>query len=192
MLLFVKISITGYFYIIMVQFSTIIKKFKQQGEKTGWTYIEVPAKIAQILKPGNKKSFTVKGSLDNYEFESLALLPMGEGNFILALNATIRKHIRKTTGASLEVKFEVNDEPIKFNEELMQCLGDEPDAFSFFNSLTQGHRKYFSNWIDSAKTEPTKTKRIAHTVNAMVNHLDYGEMIRSISEQKKRRRSLII
>src|SRR5688572_18451981 len=98
--------LTELFKIIMVQFSTVIKKYKQQGEKTGWTYIEVTAKIAVKLKPGNKKSFRVKGSLDNYMFESLALLPMGEGNFIMALNADIRKQIRKAAGANLKVKLE--------------------------------------------------------------------------------------
>ena len=31
------------------------------GEKTGWSYIEIPAAIAQQLKPNYKKSFRVKG-----------------------------------------------------------------------------------------------------------------------------------
>lgn len=169
----------------MVQFSTIIKNFKQKGEKTGWTYIEVPAKIAEKMKPGNRRSFRVKGSLDDFNFEGLALLPMGEGNFILPLNAIIRRQLRKTAGATLKVKFEVDEKPLTFNTQLMDCLREEPEALSFFNSLTPGHRKYFSNWIDSAKTEPTKITRIAHTVNAMISHLDYGQMIRRISEKRK-------
>ena len=41
----------------MVRFSTIIKKFADQGEKTGWTYIEIPHTIADQLKPGIKKHF---------------------------------------------------------------------------------------------------------------------------------------
>jgi hypothetical protein len=47
----------------MVQFTAIIKRFGQQGEKTGWTYIEVPAAMAEQLVPGNRKSFRVKGKL---------------------------------------------------------------------------------------------------------------------------------
>ena len=35
----------------MVRFSTVIKQFSDQGEKTGWTYIEVPHEIAEKLKP---------------------------------------------------------------------------------------------------------------------------------------------
>lgn len=169
---------------LMIQFTTIIKKFSEQGEKTGWTYIEVPAAIADKLKPNNKKSFRVKGSLDYYFFEGLALLPMGKGNFILALNASIRKKIGKRKGASLKVTMDVDNDPVKLNSELMECLADEPAGLSFFNELTPGHRKYFSNWIDSAKTEATKTKRIAQTINALSNRQDYAQMIRAQSNKK--------
>ena len=71
----------------MIRFKTIILKFQKQGEKTGWTYIEVAADLAQQLKPGNKKTFRVKGKLDGYSFQQVALLPMGNGSFIMALNA---------------------------------------------------------------------------------------------------------
>ena len=35
----------------MIQFTTTIHKFGVKGEKTGWTYIEIPADLAQQLKP---------------------------------------------------------------------------------------------------------------------------------------------
>ncbi|MDB5222256.1 MAG: hypothetical protein JWN83_923 [Chitinophagaceae bacterium] len=168
----------------MLQFTTVIKKFGSQGEKTGWTYIEIPAAIAEKLKPNNKKSFRIKGKLDNYSFEGLALIPMGEGNFILALNASLRKKIGKRKGASLKVIMEADNAPVKLNAELMECLADEPESLSFFNALTPGHRKYFSNWIGSAKTDATKTKRIAQTITALSNHQHYGEMIRALSVNK--------
>jgi hypothetical protein len=90
----------------MITFKTTILKFDQQGEKTGWIYIKIPSAIAEQLKPGTKKAFRVKGFLDNYAFERISLIPLGGGDFILALNATIRKAIRKTTGATLSVKME--------------------------------------------------------------------------------------
>ncbi len=77
----------------MIEFKVVIEKFSKQGEKTGWTYIEVSAEIAQKLKPGNKKTFRVKGYLDDFYFEGIALLPMGGGNFIMPLNASHRKKI---------------------------------------------------------------------------------------------------
>ncbi len=84
----------------MIKFSTTILKFDKQGEKTGWTYIIIPAKIVQQLKPKNKKSFRVKGKLDDFEINKVALMPMGEGDFIMAINAAMRKGIGKRKGAT--------------------------------------------------------------------------------------------
>ena len=94
----------------MVRFSTVIKKFTDQGEKTGWTYIEVSHQIAENLKPGTKKTFRVKGQLDDYSFRGIALVPMGGGDYIMALNAEIRKKIGKRKGATVNVILEADDQ----------------------------------------------------------------------------------
>lgn len=47
-----------------VIYNTLILRFGNMGEKTGWTYIEVPADIAGQIMPGQRKSFRVKGRLD--------------------------------------------------------------------------------------------------------------------------------
>lgn len=166
----------------MVQFTVAIKKFDRQGEKTGWTYIEVPAKIAQKLNPDNKKGFRVKGKLDNYEYSMIALLPMGGGDFIMALNAAMRKGIKKQKGATVQVKMEVDTNEITPPAELMECLQDEPGALQYFNSLNKGHQNYFTNWINSAKTDPTKAKRIAATLDALNKKWDFGQMIRAMKK----------
>lgn len=167
----------------MVTFTSTIKKFGEQGEKTGWTYIDVSGEAASQLVPGNKKSFRVKGSLDDYAFEGLALLPMGNGDFILPLNATIRKTIGKGKGATLNVKMEVDTTPIQLSPELMQCLSDEPAALTYFNKLPGSHQKYYSRWIESAKTVETKAKRIAQTVTACSRGQHYGEMMKSLKDE---------
>ena len=170
----------------MIIFSSTILKFAEQGEKTGWSYIEIPAEIAQQIKPNNKKSFRVKGYLDDYYFEEKALLPMGNGNFIMALKADIRKAIGKRKGAVLKVKMQEDVKPMTLNADLMRCLDDEPGAVSLFKSLTPGHQKYFSNWIESAKTEQTQAARIANTVTAMLLKEDFGVMVKRIKNERKK------
>lgn len=169
----------------MVQFTATIKKFGSQGEKTGWTYIEIPAAVAEKLQPGSKKGFRVKGKLDNYNFSMIALLPMGGGDFIMTLNAAIRKGIKKQKGATVQVKMEVDTNEIKPPEELMECLQDEPEALAYFNSLKKGHQNYFTNWINSAKTDPTKAKRIAAAINALNKNWDFGQMLRAMKTSKE-------
>lgn len=101
----------------------------------------------------------------------------------MAINATMRKTIGKRHGAMLKVQLEADDSPFVFNADFMDCLDDEPKAKVFFQTLPGSHQRYFSKWIDDAKTEPTKTKRIAMAVTALSKELGYPEMIRS--QQKK-------
>jgi len=164
----------------MVRFTAAIKKFDSQGEKTGWTYIEVPAAVAKKMNSNNKKGFRVKGKLDNYQFSMIALLPMGCGDFIMALNAAMRKAIKKQKGATVQVSMEVDTNEIKPPAELIECLQDEPEALGYFKGLTKGHQNYFTNWINSAKTEPTKAKRIAATINALSRQWNFGQMLRAM------------
>lgn len=163
-------------------FTTTLLRFEKQGEKTGWTYIEIPADLAQRLKPGNKKSFRVKGKLDKFPIEGVALLPMGGGGFIMAFNAGMRKGTGKKYGAMIKVELEEDKKEFEFNQDLVECLADEPDALAYFKSLPGSHQRYFSKWIDSAKTETTRTKRIAHAVSALSKGAGYGEMIRSLKK----------
>ena len=163
-----------------VRYSTAILKFGKKGEKTGWTYIVIPARIAKKIKPGNRKEFKVKGKLDSFLINRKATMPMGDGSFIIPLNAELRKKIRKREGASLSVQLEEDKSEFVFNPDLMACLEDEPPSIKFFKSLPGSHQRYFSKWIDSAKTDSTKAKRIAQTVNALAKGMGYPEMIRSL------------
>jgi predicted transcriptional regulator len=169
----------------MLQFSSVIQKFKKQGEKTGWTYICIPAAIAEQLNPGCKKSFRVKGKLDAYKLDGISLLPMGEGDFIMPLKTDIRKAIRKSAGDTLNVQLAFQPKAYEIVPDFLTCLEDEPTALEHFNSLTGSHQRYFSKWIDSAKTEPTKAKRIAMAVTALARKMGYAEMIREETAKNK-------
>ena len=168
----------------MISFSAKILRYEQQGEKTGWTYIEIPDGIPQQLKPGNKKEFKVKGKLDQYRYQRMPLYPVGGGKFIMSLNADVRKAIGKRHGATVNVQIAADESEFIFNADFMECLNDEPKALDHFKSLPGSHQRYFSKWIDSAKTEPTKAKRIAMAVNALSKKWGYGEMIRAGKDLK--------
>ena len=169
----------------MLHFKTIIQKFGKQGEKTGWSYIVITEEQAAQLKPGTKTSFRVKGKLDHFAIEKTALLPMGDGIFIMALNATMRKGIKKQKGDEVSVHIEADDEPIRLNDDFIDCLNDEPKALQTFQSLPKGHQNYFSKWIESAKTEPTKAKRIAMAVNALAKGMGFPQMLRARKKEKE-------
>ena len=168
----------------MVKFTSTLLQFAEQGEKTGWTYIQIPQNIAEQLKPNNKKPFRVKGKLDNFKISGVALMPMGDGSFIMPFNATMRKGTGKHKGAMITATLEEDKAPLKLNEDFIACLNDDPAALQYFNSLAGSHRNYFSKWIDSAKTEQTKVKRIAMAVSALSRNMGYSEMMREQKDKK--------
>jgi hypothetical protein len=168
----------------MVSFIAILEKFAKKGEKTGWTYFEIPAKIAKKINPGQKKAFFVKGKIDSYAIKRVSILPMGEGNFIMPVNAAMRKGIKKPIGEKIVVKLQEDRSDFIFNEDFLSCLKEDKQAKTFFDSLPGSHQKYYSKWIDSAKTDATKAKRIAQSINGFKMKLGYGEMLRYYRENK--------
>lgn len=166
----------------MIRFKAKILQFQEMGEKTGWSYIKVPAKLAQELKPGNKRSFRVKGHLDDHPISGMALLPMGEGDFIMALKAAVRKAIRKQKGDALEVRIEVDKKEIAPPKELVDCLADEPEAQRYFKSLPRSHQNWYGNWVAAARTDGTRARRIAQVVEGMIKKLSFRDMIRAYGE----------
>lgn len=168
----------------MVKFTATLLQFNEQGEKTGWTYLPIAADIAQQIKPGYKKIFRVKGKLDDFKIKAVAIMPMGDGSFIMPINEAMRKGTGKRKGAMITATLAADDEPLKLNEDLLMSLNDEPAAMQHFNALSGSHRNYFSKWIDSAKTETTKTKRIALAVSALARGMGYPEMMREQKDKK--------
>ena len=165
----------------MVEFDAIMLQFAEQGEKTGWTYIDIPSDMAQEMKPGNKKSFRVCGMLDALPVRGLALMPMGDGKFIMELKADIRRALHKNAGAMLHAKLEEDlDYKVEIPPDLQECFNFEPETWDFFNSLAKSHREYFIKWINEAKTSETRAKRIVNTVNAMLRKWHFNVMLREM------------
>ena len=162
----------------MITFTTTLQRFDKKGEKSGWTFLEVPARWSQKLKPDCRVSFRVKGKLDQFAIRQTALIPMGDGNFILPFNATLRKGTGKKMGDKITVQLEVDVKAYILSPDLMKCLKEEPPLLKFFQSLTGGHQRYFSKWIESAKTKETKARRIAMAMIAFSKKQGYPEMIR--------------
>ena len=170
----------GIIYInAMITFSTRILKFDKKGEKTGWSYIVIDRKKAEQLKPGNRVSFRVRGFIDQHSIHNTALLPMGEGDFILPLNGSMRKAIGKKAGDGLNVRLELDVRQLTPSSDFIKCLKDDGRAVEFFKTLPKSHQQYFSKWIESAKTIQTKTKRITMAVIALGSGQGYPEMIRA-------------
>lgn len=168
----------------MVTFTTTIKKFAAQGEKTGWTYIEIPTVITEQLKPGTKTTFRVKGTLDDYAIQCVALVPMGGGSFIMALNATMRKSIKKRVGDTIQASLQHDPKQPEPPAGFMESLNDEPAALEQYGRLSKSHKGYFTIWLTSVKSDAAQAKRMAQAVTALAKGQDFVQMVRSLKQHR--------
>ncbi len=168
----------------MINFTATIEKFEHKGEKTGWTFVFVPKEIANKIKPNEKKSFRIKGFLDHVAIAGVGLVPMGEGDFILSLNADLRKKLKKELGAILNLSLTFDkDFKIEMPFDLEICLAEDEVLLVQFLNQPKGHQNYFINWLNTAKTEPTRTKRLVMIIRAIAKKQDFGAMIRENKNQ---------
>jgi hypothetical protein len=155
-----------------------IQRFDMKGDKTSWSFIEVLAADVSTIHATDKKSFRGKGFLDNIPFAQVALMPMGKGNYILPINAAMRKILGKKPGDFVRLHLEKDTDVWRMNADLEACLLEVPDTYKLFCALPLGHQRYFSNWIESTKNPTLRADRIFKTIFAVENKMDYGAMIR--------------
>ncbi|HPH45409.1 MAG TPA: YdeI/OmpD-associated family protein [Chryseolinea sp.] len=143
-----------------------LEKFEGKG---GWTFARIP----EILQ--DKKAHfgwvKVRGTIDGYEIRKYHLMPMGNGKLFLPVKVEIRKKIKKNVGDLVHVILYPDNEPLEVPEEMLLCLQDEPKALTFFNSLSESERKFYIEWIYSAKKEETKVDRLTKSINRLLGGL---------------------
>ena len=54
-------------------------------------------------------------------------------------------------------------------EELTEVLKNEPEANEFFDSLTDGYKRGYCDWVGSAKQQPTRVTRAGKALIMLKN-----------------------
>ena len=164
----------------MVNLKVEIERYETNGEKTGWSYVHIPQEIADQIKPNERRGFRIKGLIDELAVNGLSATPIKDDGFIIPLNKNLRKLLKKEAGAIVELRLAFDaDFKIEMPDDLEICLAQEEGLLEYFLSLPKSHQNYFINWLNTAKTEHTRTKRLVMIVNAMAFKQDFGAMIRA-------------
>ena len=140
-----------------------IQKFEGKG---AWHYVSLPG-----VPPAPNTAFgwrKVSGQIDNYFFDNMRLMPLGNGMLFLPLKQALRKTLGKTTGDTVAiVLFET---PIinTLTPELLACFEQEsPKSLAHFNTLTTFAKQRWIEWIYDAKNEDQKAQRIIVLLDKM-------------------------
>jgi Domain of unknown function (DUF1905)/Bacteriocin-protection, YdeI or OmpD-Associated len=144
----------------------LLEKFEGKG---GWTYARLPEIVKDKSKPFGWVK--VKGTIDGFEIKKYHLMPMGNGLLFLPVKSEIRKAIKKQAGDYVHIILYPDNEPLVTPDELLLCLEEEPKALAFFLSLSESERKYYIDWIYSAKADETKVNRIIKTIDRLAKSM---------------------
>ncbi|WP_207934193.1 YdeI/OmpD-associated family protein [Actinomadura sp. KC06] len=144
----------------MVKFRTTI----ELGGKTA-TGFEVPAGVVEQLGAGKKPK--VKVTIGAHSYRSTVAV-YGD-RYMLPLAAENRTKAGVEAGDETEVALELDTEPrvVEVPEDFAQALAAEPAAQQTWNGLSYSNQRYHVLQIEGAKTEQTRQRRIAKSVDTL-------------------------
>ena len=143
-----------------MRFRTIIV---QSGKNT--TGIQVPDEVVEALGSGKRPA--VKVTVNGYSYRST--VASMSGVFMVSLSAEHRAGAGVGGGDEVEVDLELDSAPreVTVPPELVAALDAEPAARATFDGLSYSNKSWHVLQVTGAKTEETRQRRIARSVDAL-------------------------
>jgi hypothetical protein len=135
----------------------------QSGKNT--TGIQVPDEVVEALGSGKRPA--VKVTVNGYSYRS-TVASMGRV-FMISLSAEHRAGAGVGGGDEVEVDLELDSAPreVTVPPELAAALDAEPAARATFDGLSYSNRSWHVLQVTGAKTEETRQRRIARSVEVL-------------------------
>lgn len=128
-----------------------------------WTFLAIPFNIEEAY--GVKSQVRVKGTVNGVQYKS-SLMPNGDGTYFLVVNKSIRDAAGVSSGDSVYVVMERDTDirEVIVPDDLKNVLETDENTKENFEQLSYSHKKEFVDWIEQAKREETRVKRIETTL----------------------------
>jgi len=113
------------------------------------------------------KRFPVRAIINGHELR-LSVARMG-GEYLLGLSKANRQAAVVTAGDTVELQLELDAAPreVSTPPALARALAANLSARQAFDGLAYTHRKEFARWIEEAKREETRERRVAKTIEML-------------------------
>ena len=135
-----------------------------QGGKTA-TGIQVPDEVVAALGSGRRPP--VKVTISGYTYRSTVAV-MG-GAYMVGVSAERRAGAGVAGGDEVDVDLELDTAPreVEVPPDLAAALDAEPAARSTFDGLSYSNRSWHVLQVTGSRTEETRQRRIARSVEAL-------------------------
>ena len=135
----------------------------QTGTTT--TGIQVPDEVVAALGPSRRPA--VRVTVNGYTYRtSVASM---NGAFMVSVSSDVRKNAGVAGGDEVDVEIELDTEPreVTVPADFREALSRDPEAGRFFDSLSYSHKSAYVLWIESAKKDETRQRRIPEAVRML-------------------------
>ena len=91
------------------------------------------------------------------------------GESLLGLNRAVREAAGVEAGDTVEVVLELDTAPreVEVPQALAAALAEDPAVREAFEGLAFTHRKEYARWIEEAKREETRQRRVAKALEML-------------------------
>jgi len=136
-----------------------------QDTGRGGAFVEIPFDVEKAF--GSKRP-RVKAMIEGVPYLGL-LTRMGGPDHMLIILKGIREQIGKTFGDEIQVSVELDAEEqvVEIPKDLMKELKKDKEAQTFFDKLSYTHKKEYVKWIEEAKKEETRKRRVLKTIEML-------------------------
>lgn len=124
--------------------------------------VDVPKDVSDALGDTAEGKYTaVRGSVSGIPLTA-TLVPRGRKCFKMFLHSRIWRKLRVDSGDFVEIAFQRDDGPHEpaVPEDLAAEMAEQRGALGAYRSCTTALRREFVNWVNAAKSEKTREKRI--------------------------------
>ncbi len=113
------------------------------------------------------KRFAVRATVNSYTWRTTVTRMGGES--LLGLSRAVRAAAGAEAGDTVEVELELDTAPreVVVPEALARALAADPVAGAAFDGLAYTHRKEYARWIDEARREETRERRVAQALEML-------------------------
>jgi Bacteriocin-protection, YdeI or OmpD-Associated/Domain of unknown function (DUF1905) len=113
------------------------------------------------------RRFAVVATVNGYTWRT-TVARMG-GEFLLGLNRAVRQAAGVEAGDRVEIDLELDTAPreVEVPQALADALAADRDAREAFDRLAYTHRKEYARWIEDAKREETRRRRLAQALELL-------------------------
>lgn len=143
----------------------------EDAGSSGGAYVTIPFDLEEVF---GKKRMKARVTFDGELYRGT--IGRYGGTYMVIVRKDIREAIGKEPGDEVEVTIEEDTEPrvVEVPADVKAALAAEPEAEAFFDDLSFTHKKEYVQWVEEAKREETRERRI-------------GKMIEMLLEGKKTR-----